>query len=72
MARQSMIKKRPISGGGEEARRGDQLLEADQPAVESPTGGDYITEEIDHDMKEPPNQQMNKHACLLYTSDAAE
>ena len=47
MVRQSMVKKRPISGGGEEARRGDQLLEADQPAAESPTGGDYITKEID-------------------------
>ena len=26
-----------VSGGGEEARRGDQLFEADQSATESPT-----------------------------------
>ena len=37
----------PISGGREKARWGNQLLEANQPAVESPAGGDNITEKIE-------------------------
>ena len=49
---QSLIKRDECSGRGEEARGGDQLLEADEPAAQSPTGGDYITEEIDQDIKE--------------------
>ena len=54
----------PISGGREKARWGNQLLEANQPAAESPAGGDNITEKI-----ETPKRSkilVNQFSSYLY------